>query len=794
MNDIDLAALMAEAEAILAQSTKPKKGVPPEPKLKLNSVKPKKQPVIKSGQNYHYDPKTYNELHKVANWILIDNEADAKALSERLMQEHPARLAIDTETKPLTEYKTAVEVPEHIIRRYVKKNANDVPFGLSVCDGNFAWYITAGITRFKDIIEDETIEKILANAKYDMHLLMNIGIVVKGRIHDVQMLIKLWNENLPSYKLKDLAVRFISKDANKYEIMKDNWMYENKTTDWTAVPKELMADYGAGDGWYTWVLMEKFEHYMDDFSMRSLYDTECAVLNVAFDMERTGFLIDRGYFMDLRKEFAIEIEEGLNKIYDRAGKIININSSQQVIAFLIEQGVPKDSIKFNEATGNPVFDKTEKERLAKRFDIVNDIQAVGKTEKLLGTYVNNILGTLPANDRTHCNINAMEATTGRMSITDPPLQTLPKKDKRIRRGFIPAPETALFFFDLDQVEYRLFAHYSKSMDLIEAIKKGWDVHRATAATIFHVPYDDVTDEQRSLAKTLNFALVYGVGADHFAELCSTKEREVSVPEAKIIKADYFRAIPEAKNFTHTVQETIKTKGYVRNLFFRRRRLSKDEVYKGPNALLQGCAADFVKAKIVLVYEMLKQANYLTRGENIVHDEAIYQIPFVEIDEVVPKIKSTIDDYTTFRVPITCGCEWSLLSWGDKMDYDLTKTFEENKQIFVEEFGEVHGMKADWYKTVEAKVYEYYTLEHAIFNLKRQGDTAKAEEKQETKTMYDDIILRLSKSDRELLQHVYDNPDIDNDKQLFNILGVSSATFYRNKRNILKNIALRLGIL
>jgi DNA polymerase-1 len=251
-----------------------------------------------------------------------------------------------------------------------------------------------------------------------MHVTENIGIKIKGRIHDTLVLLKLFNENLPSYALKDLAVRFIDKEANKYEIMKDNWMADHKTGDWTLVPKDLMGDYGCGDVWYTFNLFRKFYKYMEEYEMTQLYDTECALLHTAYGMERVGFKVDRAYLEQAKVEFEKEIAEKQQELYDLNGGIFNANSAQQLYNFFIKLGVDKQDINFTDK-GNPCFDKTEKERLAKKYDVVNKLVDLGKLEKLYSSYIINILNTLPATGRIHCSINTCEATTGRMSITDP---------------------------------------------------------------------------------------------------------------------------------------------------------------------------------------------------------------------------------------------------------------------------------------------------------------------------------------------------------------------------------------
>jgi DNA polymerase I len=240
------------------------------------------------------------------------------------------------------------------------------------------------------------------------------------------------------------------------------------------------------------------------------------------------------------------------------------------------------------------------------------------------------------------------------------LQTLPKKDKSIRKAFIPTEGYKLFFIDLDQIEYRIFAHYAQVSGLIEAIHNGHDIHQATAALIYNVPYVDVTDEQRTKAKTVNFSLLYGQG-----DAASASSLQMSVSEAREFKSKYFAQIPEAGPFIRSVQDVNKARGYIKNMYGRRRRLKYDESYKAVNALIQGCAADYLKDKIVDMYRFLK--DYKSRMVNVVHDEVVFEVHDSEL-HIVPTLIELMSDNKMFRVPITAGCEVGSPSWGEKVKY------------------------------------------------------------------------------------------------------------------------------
>jgi DNA polymerase-1 len=326
-------------------------------------------------------------------------------------------------------------------------------------------------------------------------------------------------------------------------------------------------------------------------------------------------------------------------------------------------GVNKEWIPIKQDTGNPVLDKFVMKDLAEKHkvDFVVKIQEFKKYEKLLGTYLNGIYSQHDAEDMVHCGINTMEAVTGRMSITKPALQTLPKKDKTIRNAFIPKKGHKFWFLDLDQVEYRMFAHYAQAVGLIEAIKKGYDIHQATAALIYKVPYEEVTEDMRTMAKRINFALIYGMGDPALAETL-----ELSLGEAMKFKAQYFAALPEAQPFINSVQRVCKTRGWIKNKYGRRRRLKREEVYKAVNSLIQGCAADYIKEKAVLIMKYILLHKLPIDPVLPIHDEIIYDVPD-GYEEEMYTIRWIQSEFTKFRAPITAGVEIASDRWGKKVE-------------------------------------------------------------------------------------------------------------------------------
>lgn len=631
----------------------------------MSNIQPKRKTVIQKGTTLAYNKDNFTSE---ANFYEANTAEEILTKLQPFTIDNRRFITFDTETHKL-DLKNH-DIPSNLVRRWVGSgktaSPQDLPFCISICDGIncFTIYDTLdnNFAEFKalaPIFEDPTIEKIAHNAKYDMHMFANIGMKIVGKIHDTVVLAKLANENRHSFALMDLAAKIKTGNV-KYEYMVDSYKKTYKIVDYRHLPKNLLTAYANADVWNAYVVfMHEYSKVVKD-ELEALYDNELALMLSLWAMERFGMAIDLSYEAPLKEELQKLTDDAEKSIYEEAGCVFNVNSGKQLYEVLMKLGVSPHFISKTDK-GNPSLDKKALEELAEKHNvsIVSKILEFRKYEKLLGTYAVGIYEQRDAENKVHGSINQTEATTGRMSITKPALQTLPKKDKRIRRCFVPTEGFELWFMDLDQIEYRLFAHYAQSTGLIEAIKAGKDVHQATAAIIYNVKYDEVTEEQRTKAKTVNFSLIYGQGDD-----ASARSLKMTISEARMFKNNYFAQIPEAGPFIHTVQNVTRTRGYIRNFYGRRRRLTYDEAYKAPNALIQGCAADYIKHKLVDIYKFLLAGNYKTRMVNVVHDEVVFEIHKDE-KHLVPTLRWLLSDFEAFRVPITAGVEYGNPSWGQK---------------------------------------------------------------------------------------------------------------------------------
>lgn len=643
-------------------------------------IQPKKKAVIQKGNGYTYNAATFAKEHVYSNFIEVDDPVELLQRVQPFEFRERKFITFDTETHP--HFKNSHEAPKSVVRRWVgtgkSATPQDYPFCISICDGKNSYTIYDTVendfAKFKQLaplFEDASIEKIAHNTKFDMHMFANAGLRIVGKLHDTVVLAKLVDENRNSYALRDIAARKKG-GIVKFEYMVDSYKQLNKVRDYRMIPKELLTQYANADVWNCYLeFITEYDKLIED-GLEDLYNNEMELMVALYAMERYGMKTDLSYEAPLKDSLQQMTDEAEKAIYDEAGMMFNINSGKQLYSVLMNLGVDPSLIAVTDK-GNPKLDKDALATLADvhEVSIVKKILDFRKCEKLLNTYAVGIYDQIDSEGRAHGSINQTEATTGRMSITKPALQTLPKKDKRIRKMFIPDDDYQLWFMDLDQVEYRLFAHYAKIPSLLEQIANGYDVHTATAATLFGWDMkelakkihegDDEATAIRSRAKTLNFALIYGMGNQALAN-----DLKVSLTEATDIKARYFSTMPEARIFINTVYQVIKMRGFVKNFYGRRRRLDSDDCYKAPNALIQGCAADYIKHKVVDIYKYLNFHCLKTRLINIVHDELVIEMHENETD-YVPVLRWLLSDFELFRCPITAGVEYGNPSWGQKVE-------------------------------------------------------------------------------------------------------------------------------
>ncbi len=502
-----------------------------------------------------------------------------------------------------------------------------------------------------------------------------------------------------------LAKAVEHQDKNKTDLKK--WVIANEMQDhpykdaskeqvhYGFVPIELMTRYAATDTVLTWeVYVYVMKHLQFGEKLRALYINEIKLSRALMEAEEVGVKIDRPYLEQLRKDLDEEIEEMTKHILEVLGPI-NLNSPGQLGTALVNVGanITKKTANKNYSTEAAVLKKLEHDT-----PIIKDVLGLRKLKKLRDTYVIGILSKLTPDDVLHCQFN-QNVSTGRMSSSDPNLQNIPGGDDRIRRAFIsPGEEWVYVFADYSQVEVRLTAHYSSDPVLLDAYAKGQDIHTRTLCEMFDYSYDvavailkneDHPEHKklkalRTIAKRINFGIIYGVGAPGLSEQIPRPDQYKNLDEKAWIKVcqnyidNYLRRYLGVKRFINATNREVRKNCIVYNWFGRPRRLphakadkilGRDKYWlvgraerQGTNFLIQGTAADLFKIAIVRVFELFQREAKKSKIVNFVHDEIQ---AYVHRDELhlLNKMRDLMEDFD-FIVPITVDFAWSKTSWAD----------------------------------------------------------------------------------------------------------------------------------
>jgi DNA polymerase-1 len=388
--------------------------------------------------------------------------------------------------------------------------------------------------------------------------------------------------------------------------------------------------------------------------LRYVYEQiEMPVGEVIRRIERNGVLIDSALLAQQSRELAEKMMALEREAYELAGQPFNLGSPKQICEILFtRQGLP---VLKKTASGAPSTDEEVLEKLAEDYPLPRKILEHRSLAKLKGTYTDKLpLMVNPQTGRVHTNYAQAVAVTGRLSSNDPNLQNIPirtAEGRRVREAFIAPPGHVIVSADYSQIELRIMAHISGDENLRRAFSEGQDVHRATASEVFGVAPADVSSEQRRYAKTINFGLIYGMGAFGLAQSLGI---ERSAATAYIER--YFQRYPGVKQYMDDTRRTAAERGYVETLFGRRIELPEIRGANGPrrsaaerqaiNAPMQGTAADLVKLAMIAVQAALDQGAKATKMVMQVHDELVFEVPEAELDWVrseVPKLMAGVAD-------------------------------------------------------------------------------------------------------------------------------------------------------
>ncbi|GJM33247.1 MAG: DNA polymerase I [Saprospiraceae bacterium] len=520
------------------------------------------------------------------------------------------------------------------------------------------------VEQFKAIFENPDIEKTGQNIKYDALVLKWYNIELKGIFFDTMVVHYLLEPEL-RHNMDYLAETYLKyKPVSITTLIGKKGKHQLTMRD---ISVEKVADYAAEDADITLQLREFLAPKLEEAGLQKLYtELEEPLINVLIDIEFEGINLNSELLETYTKELEGNILSTEQKIYDTAGTRFNIASPKQVGEVLFDKmGIPYRWRKTK--TGQYSTDEEKLTELAKEQPIVDDILRFRGLSKLKSTYVDALPRMVnPKTGRVHSSFNQTIAATGRLSSTNPNMQNIPirtPEGAKVREAFIPRDSNHLLLAaDYSQIELRLIAEISGDANMLEAFQQNLDIHAATAAGVFGVPYDEVTKEQRYRAKTVNFSITYGAGATNLS-----RQLDIKRSEASEIIEQYFRQYQGLKKYMDEVVENARRDGFVTTLMGRKRYLrdinSKSSLARSNaeriaiNTPIQGTAADMIKVAMINIHRVLKEGNFKTKMILQVHDELVFDVPKTEMETVKPiildKMKNAIPN---LKVPIQVGMD------------------------------------------------------------------------------------------------------------------------------------------
>jgi DNA polymerase-1 len=596
---------------------------------------------------------SFESLKTIAHeYKLIENEEDAQKICDYFLTKQ--FLSLDTET--------------------TSTHAIDAELvGLSFAtEENKAFYVAIPTEReqalkfveiFKPVYENENILKIGQNIKYDMEVLANYGVELKGKLFDTMIAHYLIQPEL-HHNMDYLAETLLNYQTVHIEELIGPKGKNQKSM--REVDPKLVCEYAAEDADVTLKLYNVLQPQLKENNLESLFwDIEMPLVPVLADMEMNGVLLDTKALKETSDIFNKRMNEYEQKIYEQAGEKFNISSPKQVGEILFGKMKIMEKPKKTK-TGQYVTSEEVLQTLKSKAPIVEDILNYRGMKKLLSTYVDSLPTLInPRTGHIHTSFNQALTATGRLSSSDPNLQNIPVRTddgKEIRKCFIPEPGCKFFSADYSQIELRIMAHLSGDENMIEAFRSGFDIHKATAAKIWKEQMENVTDSQRKKAKQANFGIIYGITTYGLAQ-----RMEIPNGEAKEIIEGYFATFPKVKEYMEKAKELARQKGYAETIFGRRRYLPDINSANGTvrgfaernaiNAPIQGSEADVIKVAMVKIWNRFKKENIRSKMILQVHDELNFSVYPEEAEKVEKIVMEEMQSAYKLQVPLVADAGW-----------------------------------------------------------------------------------------------------------------------------------------
>ena len=519
--------------------------------------------------------------------------------------------------------------------------------------------INTFIKNFKEIFEDKNMNKISFKEKEQYILLRQIGIDAVGFNFDIEVAAYLLNPTKSKYKLEELAQEYLKVSFDDLDNSENTNNNEQMTLFGTQ--EEVKDVYSKKSAEYVYAIGELYKILISELKKTKQLELfnkiEMPVLEVLADMQYIGIYADEKELFNFGQVLKERINDLTKEIYKISGEEFNINSTKQLGNILFEK------LKL------PVYKKTKSgystdsdvlEKLKKEHPIIEKILEYRQLVKLNSTYVEGMIPYINKKDnRIHSYFHQTVTATGRISSTDPNLQNIPTRfelGKKLRKIFKPKDEFVFVDADYSQIELRILSHISEDEHMITAFKNGEDIHKNAASKVFGVPLEEVTKEQRSAAKAVNFGIVYGISDFGLAE-----QLGISRKQAKSYIEQYLMQYSGIKKFMDTITEQAKKDGYVETLFRRRRYIpelsSSNYMIRqfgaraAMNTPIQGTAADIMKLAMISIYNELKSKNMKSKIILQIHDELIIETAKDEEEEVKKILKDGMEKVITLKVPL-----------------------------------------------------------------------------------------------------------------------------------------------
>ena len=587
---------------------------------------------------------------------LVDNEEEMKKLTDFFLTKD--FLTLDTET--------------------TSTNAIDAELvGLSFSvEEHKAFYVPVPANReeaqkvveiFRPVYENEEILKVGQNLKYDLEVLRNYGIELKGKMWDTMIAHYLIQPEL-HHNMDYMAEIYLHyQTIHIDELIGPKGKNQRSMRDLSPID---IYEYACEDADITLQLKNKLEPELKKHGAEKLfYEIEMPLMPVLADMEMNGVCLDTASLAETNKQFTQRMLEIEQRIYELAGQQFNIASPKQVGEILFDKLKIVEKAKKTK-TGQYVTSEEVLQQLKNKHEIVADILEHRGLKKLIGTYVDALPKLInPRTGHIHTSFNQTITATGRLSSSDPNLQNIPirgEDGKEIRKAFIPEPGCLFFSADYSQIELRVMAHLSGDENMINVFREGKDLHAATAANIYKKDISEVTRDERTKSKRANFGIIYGITVFGLAE-----RLDIPRDEAKMLIDGYFNTFPQVHDYMEKSKEIARQQGYVTTLFGRRRYLpdinSANSVVRGfaernaINAPIQGTAADIIKVAMIHIYQRFKEENIRSKMILQVHDELNFSVYPDEKEKVERIVLEEMQNAFEMKVPLVAdsgfGTNW-----------------------------------------------------------------------------------------------------------------------------------------